>query len=376
MPDHDLQQSSTVNVSSAPGGTLVTGVILLPVISQTRWFNSSWSVADINTRLERELFATFTRTFALEKEPEYTTTRIHQLLNPNMRFNPSRTHFSDLTVDTTTQEFLVSFPLTSQDNFFGSLMTRHKEQIANLNADALISAEALKRPSEGKKKSKKKSDTKAVHDVPVQPPITMAGDPGPQMDFLGQLQSLSNTVNQLGARVQSLEDENTNLKTENATLRAQVVNLEADNADLRSKVVNLEAKVVNLEADNADLRSTVKAHERTLMAIRRRIVLDEARDKLEEKYQISLPFSVPLADFVHSLSTQLDSTDAANLPRRALWMIFASSPTTIRGSGNIAAHQASEEDLSNAILDVGLKREEQELLRGIYIFAHGSPPLF
>ncbi|KAF9232280.1 hypothetical protein BU15DRAFT_81433 [Melanogaster broomeanus] len=123
-----------------------------------------------------------------------------------MKSNSLHTRFSDLTVDETRQSFMVSFQLTGHDKFLENLVTRHKEQVANATADALINKKASKQPSRRKKKSKKKPNARAARDVPTHPPITTAGDSGPQMqDILRQVQALANTVDQLAAKIESLE---------------------------------------------------------------------------------------------------------------------------------------------------------------------------
>ncbi|KAF9232278.1 hypothetical protein BU15DRAFT_81431 [Melanogaster broomeanus] len=270
-------------------------------------------------RKETELFAAFKRTFALVEEPGYTSTTIHQLIDPNMKSNRWHNRFSDLTVDETTQSFMVSFELMGHDKF---LETQHKEQVANATAGALINKGASKQPSRRKKKSKKKSNARAAQDVHVQPPITTVGDFGPQMqDIHRQVQALTSKVDQLAARIESLEHKTASLWAETASLWAKTASLRAKTASLWAKTASLQTETANLKDRVTSLESTVKAHDIALMAT------------------LHCSQEMPL---------------------------FA--PSAIRDDGNIAAHQASKEDLSHAILDVGWTARQRKLFAGnIYI---------
>ncbi|KAF9230305.1 hypothetical protein BU15DRAFT_83805 [Melanogaster broomeanus] len=150
---------------------------------------------------------------------------------------------------------MVSFKLTGHDKFLKNLVTRHKEQVANATADALINEKASKQPSRWKKKPKR-TNARAARDVPMQPPITTAGDSGPQMqDILRQVQALTSKVDQLAAEVESLKYETASLWVESASLRAESASRWAESASLRAESASRWAERASLRAERASLRA-------------------------------------------------------------------------------------------------------------------------
>ncbi|KIJ66807.1 hypothetical protein HYDPIDRAFT_166273 [Hydnomerulius pinastri MD-312] len=384
-------------------GAVVTGVLLLPVTSQTFECDPEDDVLGVVEQHRKELFTALKRTFELPEDPKFSGVSIYQRKYPPDRLNNARhathimiftflvanmdntkklstTRLSDLKADDRGKSFLVSFPLKGYDNFFGDLVTKHKENIARATAGALINEEASKQASGSKKKSKKRS--KAAQDAPAATsPST--GDSGTSQlnmqEILSQFQALSCKVDQFARDNARLIDDNKCHRDDNARLRDDNASLGDDIASLRDDNRLLKDDIASLRDDNrilkdrvAVLECTVKAHEKTLKALRRRIVLDQARDKLAEKYHLSLSDHKP-SDLVLLASARLDSKDAALLRKEALNMIFSHS--VIREGGNIAAHEASKEELSYAVLDADLTPLQRELLEKIYTFTHDAVPL-
>lgn len=60
------------------------------------------------------------------------------------------------------------------------------------------------------------------------------------------------------------------------------------------------------------------------------------------------------------------------LSEDALRMIFDGGKNTIRNAGNKAAHTASEEEMSQAILEAGLSDKQQAVLDMIYRFTQSA----
>ena len=111
-------------------------------------------------------------------------------------------------------------------------------------------------------------------------------------------------------------------------------------------------------------------HITKLHALHRRVLLDLAREKLLERYPIAEPMSS------HKLAEALISRRAADdreeLPNKAVRMVCSG---TLREDGNIAAHQASFDDLSQSALDASLIQSERETLKNIFIYVLGEEPV-
>lgn len=105
-------------------------------------------------------------------------------------------------------------------------------------------------------------------------------------------------------------------------------------------------------------------------ALRQQIVLDQAHAKLITKYNFDNQTSN--LDLVEKALSQLDNRDASLLSEEALRLIFTWS--AIREEGNVAAHVASGQDISFAVLDADLTTSQRQLLDRIYTFVHDSTP--
>jgi hypothetical protein len=73
-----------------------------------------------------------------------------------------------------------------------------------------------------------------------------------------------------------------------------------------------------------------------------------------------------------ALISRRAADDRESLPDRAVRMVCAG---TLREDGNIAAHQASFDDLSQSVLDAGLIQSEREMLKHIFVYALGNEPV-
>ncbi|KAF9242882.1 hypothetical protein BU15DRAFT_60174 [Melanogaster broomeanus] len=326
-----------------------------PNVSQCH-SDSNASVARTIARHKQDLLSTFQTMVGLPEVPDLTDIAIYQLVDSNM----TRGTFSELSsVDERKQSFLVSYSLRGHDDSFPNPIYQHKEQIANLNASALINEEASEQQSGKKTKSRKKSNTKAARGDPTQLPPTTAGDsttshshPQQIPDILSHVQMLTRKMDKFALDNERLTQKVDELTLDNGRLKWKVDELALDDETSTHRANELQAEVKVLQHNNvtlkgqvASLTSTVKMHEITLMAIRRHIVLDLARDKLAQRYALPLMAHRP-AELVNIVSARLDKKDARLLPKDALDMIFTSN--AIRDSGNTAAHQASKETLSHA----------------------------
>jgi len=79
---------------------------------------------------------------------------------------------------------------------------------------------------------------------------------------------------------------------------------------------------------------------------------------------------------VQTVRGVLNPEDGALLSDHALQMIIDSGKHTVRGDGNDAAHHASEEEMSLAVLGTGLSDVQLESLKQIYVFTHNKVPEF
>ncbi|KAG1742181.1 hypothetical protein EDB19DRAFT_2038567 [Suillus lakei] len=144
--------------------------------------------------------------------------------------------------------------------------------------------------------------------------------------------------------------------------------------------------IKQLKASNTEITATLERHSSMLHALHRRVVLDEARDLLIDRYDFAISDlrlgghrtaaekQTALGELVQAVRSKLNAEDKTLLSDEALQMIFERGKNTVRQRGNDAAHNASEEDLSVAILGTGLDSSQLALLEKIYEFTHNDVP--
>jgi hypothetical protein len=123
-----------------------------------------------------------------------------------------------------------------------------------------------------------------------------------------------------------------------------------------------------------------------LNALHRRVVLDQARDLIIDRYGFKI-FDLRLGGHRNQVERQamlrslllkvrsaLSSEDSNLLSDDALQMIFDGAKHTIRDAGNEVAHQASTSDINLAVLEGSLTQKQSEALSKIYIFTHNQEP--
>jgi hypothetical protein len=130
--------------------------------------------------------------------------------------------------------------------------------------------------------------------------------------------------------------------------------------------------------------SQQQAH--TLNALHRRVVLDQARDTIIDRYGFKLSElrlggyqnlserQAALRSLLKLVREKLVPQDSAILSDDALKMIFDGSKYTIRNAGNEVAHQALTSDISLAVLEGGLTQKQLDILASIYRFTHNKEP--
>jgi hypothetical protein len=121
-----------------------------------------------------------------------------------------------------------------------------------------------------------------------------------------------------------------------------------------------------------------------LNALHRRVVLDQARDLIIDRYGFNISdlrlgghrnraeTQAALRSLLRSVREVLSSEDSDLLSDDALRMIFDGAKHTIRDASNEVAHQASTSDTSLAILEGSLTQKQSEALSKIYTFTHNK----
>ena len=123
-----------------------------------------------------------------------------------------------------------------------------------------------------------------------------------------------------------------------------------------------------------------------LNALHRRVVLDQARDLIIDRYGFNISDlrlgghrnqterQAALRSILASVRNVMSAEDSNLLSDDALRMIFDGAKHTIRDAGNEVAHQASASDISLAVLEGNLTAKQSEALAKIYIFTHNKEP--
>jgi hypothetical protein len=123
-----------------------------------------------------------------------------------------------------------------------------------------------------------------------------------------------------------------------------------------------------------------------LNALHRRVVLDQARDLIIDRYGFKISDlrlgghrnqverQTMLQSLLRTVRSALSSEDSDRLSEDALRMIFDGGKHTIRDAGNMVAHEASTSDISLAVLEGNLTQKQSDALSQIYIFTHNQEP--
>jgi hypothetical protein len=211
---------------------------------------------------------------------------------------------------------------------------------------------------------------------------------------------LQSSNSELISKVNGLTFSNAELKASNAELKASNAELISSNAELISSNAELSDKVHKLASSNAEMSITLqqvsrlfcldsaallmclffRQHTTRFHALNRRIVLDDARNKLANEYNFTLdelrPRRLDVGLLVQLIQSRLNREHSNLLSCDALTMMFDSSDDSMRDSGNKAAHGASLADRADSVLQATLTNSQRSLLGQIYYFAHGKEPDF
>ncbi|KAG5335308.1 hypothetical protein C0989_001494 [Termitomyces sp. Mn162] len=164
---------------------------------------------------------------------------------------------------------------------------------------------------------------------------------------------------------------------ENQHLKDEISTLKDDNSALSNKVETLEKENCDLREETRAQRDRIEQVEKTIHPLNRRITLDKAREKLLQELSLNqsdYPKPADLLEVVKkNIKAKATNDPMAKLPDDALKMIFRSN--SIRDAGNVAAHEASEEELGVAVLSYDLTEKQRTLLEAIYEYAFGKKPV-
>ncbi|KAG2153924.1 hypothetical protein DEU56DRAFT_771882 [Suillus clintonianus] len=263
--------------------------------------------------------------------------------------------------------FTVLFKMP-KSHAFRALVNENKENSSRMSADILVRDEELSELKAERKTSrgnKNKGGSVAYISATDSSSIQKALD-----DMRRDLREQSSLITEQASKL-----------TEQASkLSEQTIKL----SEQASKLTEQGDKINRLEASNAQTTATLNRQSTTLHALHRRVVLDEARDVLINRYGLAISDlrlgatgrkrGGALGELVRSVRSKLNAEDAALLPDDALKMIFDGGKNTVRQQGNVAAHNASKEELSLAVLGTGLNSSQLASLEMVYKFTHNEVP--
>ncbi|KAG1742180.1 hypothetical protein EDB19DRAFT_1907647 [Suillus lakei] len=323
----------------------ITGVLVDPEsLSFTLRVKRDTTFLNVIYRLSNELSAQYNTLFDPQSPIELDEVDFFIASNPKTNDD----HFqpvSSLSVPAPSEQTFTALFKMPQTHALRSFVNENKENRAQMTAELLIRDDELSRlkvlePSKPSRNKKKKGSSVAhVSEIDGSP-----------------FQKALNDMRQ--------------------ELRQEFLGIIGEQAD----------EIKQLKASNTETKATLDRHSSTLHALHRRVVLDEARDLLINRYDFAIndlrlggPKTAAekrkaLRELVQAVRSKLNAEDKALLSDKALQMIFESGKNTVRQQGNDAAHNASKEDLSLAILGTGLTPSQLALLEKIYEFTHNDPP--
>jgi len=241
----------------------------------------------------------------------------------------------------------------------------NKENLAIARGDRLVREEEIElkaKKVKGKKKDKTKSDTSS------------------QIDKV--LQKLSEYDIKFAKQERVLDEYDIKFAKQERVLD------EYDVKFAKQETVNGELQRVNgeLQRTIAGLSTDIARQTKKLNALHRRVVLDQARDLIIDRYGLKISDlrlggyqnqhdrQNKLRSLLRLVRSALSSEDSDILSDDALRMIFDGTKHTIRDTGNEVAHQASTSDISLAVLEGSLTKKQSEALSKVYIFTHNQEP--
>ncbi|KAF8075711.1 hypothetical protein FPV67DRAFT_379044 [Lyophyllum atratum] len=174
------------------------------------------------------------------------------------------------------------------------------------------------------------------------------------------------------ARLDALTTAFAEEKSKNADLESKNADLEARMDDFNRKNSALTDRVDGLENENIELKAEVQRHTPVLHALHRRVVLDRAKEMLLDDCTLARQVFPNAQAAITAVRNSCSARGVTRLSGPALEMVFA--PGVIRAKGNSAAHTASPNDVSLAVLGSDLPPAQQKMLGEIYKYVYDKEP--
>ncbi|KAG1858942.1 hypothetical protein F4604DRAFT_1794158 [Suillus subluteus] len=195
--------------------------------------------------------------------------------------------------------------------------------------------------------------------------------------------SLKEMMDRINDLTDQLNTSNIEQAKHNNEQSKRIKDLEAANAELSAANAELSAANAELSASVQKMNATLQHHSTMLHALHRRVLLDDARTLIANRYgfpiselrsggQVVAGSAHTLEQLVLDVRSKLTKEDARWLHPNELRMIFDAKLGTLRSGGNAVAHCASEEDLGLAIKDPSLHPLQIASSQDIYRFTHNG----
>jgi len=324
----------------------VTGVLAVTAFSATMDFDPDWSVSKVANNLHSYLSDSAQRLFDLKSPVGLQGLDIFKSASIQIPGGLKKP-ITEVKADGEEEvaKYLIMFDLPSDHaNIVQAYVNDNKENKENLAValrENLVKEEEVELPvaKKGKKKGKGKKKDNAVK---------------------------SDTSSQ------------------NPTQMYEVLLQRLDESDL--KFAKQESVNGELQKTIAGLSNIVARQTQILHALHRRVVLDQARDLIIDRYGFKISDlrlgghrnqverQTMLQSLLRTVRSALSLEDSDRLSDDALRMIFDGAKHTIRDAGNMVAHEASTSDISLAVLEGNLTQKQSEALSQIYIFTHNQEP--
>jgi len=335
---------------SPSNGQEVTGVLAVTAFSATLDFDPEWSVSQVANDLRGRLSDSAQQLFGLDSPLGLCGLDIFK--SASVQLGGLQKPITDVKADEEDQvKYLIMFDLPSdQANIVETYVNDNKENLAIARGDRLAREEDESKAKKRKGKNKNRaveSDTSQIYKV---------------------LQRLD----EYDVKFAKQDQTNEGLQRLNEGLQRSNEGLQRTNVDLQKTV--------------AELATNVARQTQILHALHRRVVLDQARDLIIDRYgfkisdlrlggrQTQAERKAAFRSLVRSVREVLSPEDSDLLSDDALRMIFDGAKHTIRDAGNEVAHQASTLDISLAVLEGSLTQKQSEALSKIYMFTHNKEP--
>ncbi|RDB14836.1 hypothetical protein Hypma_016532 [Hypsizygus marmoreus] len=362
----------------------VTGVLATPQLSHTQPFSSNLSLNDIVNSLATQLEQKARAEFGLSDDVRISLDKV-TIDSKNLSEIDMKSRLRNLEPERRSSMGSCTLIYTPNPDFVRGMIAQKKELIReNLVLSEDLGTLAPKRKNKGNHpKSKRSSALVLAPSKKIQPMSETWQNLNSSPTELPAAESDSQILKAMQKQMDLFRQQFADQEKKFAEQEERNAEFEKENIGLNEHVRKVEGRLKTVENENVDLRdkverltTAVKQHDRKLYRLYRRVVLDDAREKLFELCNITRRPDMSNEDLHNHMKGLIRENhrpvfDA--LGDDAFRLIFVGK---LRERANKVAHKATKSELSLAISDSQLSQSTRDALAKVYRYAEDEDPIF